>query len=197
MGVPSSQEASELDKEKMQQFLNSYVRSNDLLAHIPDGNIYRKPSSSPQGNGLQYSQHSQSSAGSSPKKNSSMLLVKRYVFKLESETSTFIELMQVRRRMSNKFLPKLEDYFIRIENGYCQTYFTYHVAFEFADYNIEKELNSRLKNPLMSRVRNSLTVVFQRERGLVHALLNHVSNERPSVSRHISWRHSAMQLDGR
>lgn len=128
MGVPSSQEATREDSEKIQEFFKKYTPETGYIPQIPDSNLY-KPS------------HLQE-----VKPHDLIVLTKRYVFRSKEETPRFVEMMRVRKTMPSSYLPRLLDYFMKIDNGYCQTFYTYHVNFEYSKFNLEKELLSRINS---------------------------------------------------
>ena len=59
----------------------------------------------------------------------------------------------MRRSLSTKFLPRLEDVFFSEQQGYCQTFIHCNVLFEFAEYSLEKEIQTRasgVKGPVQN-----------------------------------------------
>lgn len=150
MGQDASKDALEHDKQKMDRFLMEYEIMNDNLPNVVDYTLYKKKNTFVTSSG-----HIQA------------ILMKRYVSKSNEESLRFAEVLKMRKSMPVKFLPKLHDYFMRIDNGYCQVFYTYHVGFEFITFNLEKELTVRSKNSGSNRV-----ICFHRglhgERDLVH-----------------------------
>lgn len=142
MGGEVSKDASEVDREKMDQFLSQYEPLNENLFNVLDATLYKKRNVMP------------STSGHVPS-----VLMKRYVFKFQDESTRFAEVLRMRKTMPVHFLPKLYDYFMRVDNGYCQIFYTYHVAFEFINFNLEKELALRSRNPIANKVSPSDAVL--------------------------------------
>lgn len=135
MGGELTKEAAELDREKMDQFLSQYEPWNENLFNVIDGTLYKKKYVMPSTSG-----------------HVNSVLMKRYVFKLQDESTRFAEVLKMRKSMPVQYLPKLYEYFMRIDNGYCQMFYTYHVAFEFISFNLEKVLAQRARNPPENKV---------------------------------------------
>lgn len=129
MGVPSSNTAGVDDATRLESLVSMYDPLSEPLTHVIDFTMYKKKP------------HIQSAPG-----QPNQVLVKRYIFRSPEETPRFVELMKTRRSMTPRFIPRLLDFFLKLDNGYCQTFYTYHVVFEYADYNLEKELATRAKN---------------------------------------------------
>lgn len=136
MGGEISKDSTELDKEKMEQFLSQYEPLQENLFNVLDGTLYKKKHVMP------------STSGHVPS-----ILMKRYVFKFQDESTRFAEVLRMRKGMPVQFLPKLVDYFMKIDNGYCQIFYTFHVAFEFINFNLEKELALRSRNSSGNKVK--------------------------------------------
>ena len=129
MGNETTKDATELDRQKMDQFLSQYELLNENLFNVLDGTLYKKKNVMP------------STSGHVPS-----ILMKRYVFKSQEESTRFSEVLRMRKTMPAQALLKLVDYFMKIDNGYCQIFYTYHVAYEFITFNLEKELALRSRN---------------------------------------------------
>ena len=134
MGIPNSQEGSQEDGAKMHKFMSEYEPETGYIPEIPDASMYRPKSQS---------------SNSDP--HSRIVLIKRYAFRSKEETPRFLELMRIRKSMPESYLPRMLDSFMKIDNGYCQTFYTYHVAFDFVQHNLEKEIRSRAKSPQESK----------------------------------------------
>jgi hypothetical protein len=135
MGQDASRDIAEQDKAKMDRFLAEYEIMNEHMPNILDATLYKK----------KHAYVTQS--GHVP-----AVLMKRYVFMTEDKSSRFAEDLKMRKGMPVRHLPKLQDYFMRIDNGYCQVFYTFHVAFEFITFNLEKELQLRSKNAQANKV---------------------------------------------
>lgn len=138
MGNDVTKDATELDRQKMDQFLSQYELLNENLFNVLDGTLYKKKNVMP------------STSGHVPS-----ILMKRYVFKSQEESTRFAEVLRMRKTMPAQSLLKLMDYFMKIDNGYCQIFYTYHVAYEFITFNLEKELALRSRNQGNGKVRIS------------------------------------------
>ena len=153
MGGEISKVSTQTDKEKMDRFLDQYDVMNENLFNVLDASLYKKKNVIPSTTG-----------------HISAVLMKRYVFKFEDESSRFLEVLKMRKSMSVHNLPKLYDFFMRVDNGYCQVFYTYHVAFEFINFNLEKELALRSRNTDSSKVAYCYIVLYGK-RNLVHTSL--------------------------
>ena len=132
MGTPSSHESIEGNKDSLKDFLQHYQAVPDPLPHLTDATIYKKIDHWI---------------------GSNVILNKRYIFNSKEETPRFVELMNIRKKIKNvRYLPKLIEYYLMVEQGYCQTFYTYNVAYEFAEYNLERELTTRGRNATSSKV---------------------------------------------
>lgn len=126
MGIPSSQEASQEDKEVVSRFLSTYIQSDEVYSHLPDAAAYV------------LNQSAQGSRGLPPH-----TIVKKYVLGNEEDSDRFRETIKMRKAMNSRYLPRIIDSYVNIDKGYCAVFYCYNVVFEFYDFNLQKELISR------------------------------------------------------
>ena len=99
MGQPSSRTAGADDEVRLQSLLSQYLPSTEVSNSVPDATIYKRKSPS----------------------NPSLpaqVIVGRYPFKGEAETKRFLELVHQRKTKIAKFLPRILDYFLKLDSGY-------------------------------------------------------------------------------
>lgn len=127
MGKSLSKGVLKEDTERMALFLSEYTKlEKATTSHlVADADLYKRNDG---GNGT--------------------IMVKRYQLKGNSSADfdQFHELIRIRKSMSERYLPRLIDYFFRIE-GYCADYFFYYIAFEFSESTLQAELHNRALLP--------------------------------------------------
>lgn len=133
MGQPSSHTAGEEDESRMQRLLNEYTACADVIVGMPEATVYKRNVAV------------RTSNGAGPP---NFVLVTRYILKNEQETSKFKQLVSKRRAMSSRYLPQFLDSYLKVDSGYCQSFYSYHLVFEYADSSLEKEILNRGKNSI-------------------------------------------------